>query len=82
MEIIIARISKITSILLIVLSFVGCKPDNSKESEIITIPVSINIERFDQKFHRSNPEMIFFTYCLEPPFITHHLGLSKICKSP
>ena len=59
MEIIIVRISKITSILLIVLSFVKCKHDNSKESDIMAIPVSITIERFDQKFHRSNPENIF-----------------------
>ena len=59
MEIIIVRISKITSILLIVLSFIKCKHDNSKESEIMAIPVSITIERFDQKFHRSNPENIF-----------------------
>ena len=59
MEIIIARINKINCILLIVLFFVGCNQDNSKESEIMAIPVSITIERFDQKFHRSNPEMIF-----------------------
>ena len=59
MEIIFARISKTTSILLIVLSFVRCNEDNSIESEIMAIPVSITIERFDQKFHRSNPEMIF-----------------------
>ena len=59
MEIIITRISKIISILLFFLSFIKCKPDNSTESEIMAIPVSINIERFDQKFHRSNPEMIF-----------------------
>jgi len=59
MKIIITRISKIISILLFFLSFIKCKPDNSTESEIMAIPVSINIERFDQKFHRSNPEMIF-----------------------
>ena len=59
MDIIIARISKITFILLIILFFIKCKQENSKESEIMAIPVSITIERFDQKFHRSNPENIF-----------------------
>ena len=58
MKIIIGRISKITISLLIILIFVECKPDNSKESEILAIPLSIIIERFDQKFHRSNPEII------------------------
>ena len=59
MEVIIARICKIIINLLIVLIFAGCERDNSKESEILAIPVSITIERFDQKFHRSKPEMIF-----------------------
>tara|TARA_B100001057_G_scaffold84960_1_gene80780 strand:- start:689 stop:1672 length:984 start_codon:yes stop_codon:yes gene_type:complete len=58
MGIIIGRISKTSISLLIVLIFVRCKPDNSKESEILAIPLSIVIERFDQKFHRSDPEMI------------------------
>ena len=58
MEVIIDRISKIISGLAVILIFVGCKSDNSKESEILALPVSIVIERFDQKFHRSSADQI------------------------
>ena len=42
----------------LVFIFIGCKQNSSKESEILAIPLSVSIERFDKEFYLSNPEVI------------------------
>ncbi|MEE2723424.1 MAG: gliding motility lipoprotein GldB [Bacteroidota bacterium] len=58
MNYIINRIIKTTSRLILVFIFIGCKQNSSKESEILAIPLSVSIERFDKEFYLSNPEVI------------------------
>ena len=58
MNYIINRIIKTTSRLILGFIFIGCKQNSSKESEILAIPLSVSIERFDKKFYLSNPEVI------------------------
>ena len=36
----------------------GCEEENSLESQILSIPMTINIDRFDTKFHRASSDAI------------------------
>ena len=49
-------------LIFIALSFflftIGCEDNNSKESEILSIPMELTIERFDKKFHLASEDDI------------------------
>ncbi|MEC8635790.1 MAG: gliding motility lipoprotein GldB, partial [Bacteroidota bacterium] len=42
----------------IIFYFIGCDDTNTKESEILMIPLEIKIDRFDKKFHLSQADDI------------------------
>jgi len=58
MRLIIGLILRIFNFLTLFLVIISCKNNNSKESEILSMPMELTIERFDKKFHLSQSEDI------------------------
>ena len=53
MRLIIFRNVSFFLVIPLVFFFIGCDNTNTKESEILMIPLEIKIDRFDKKFHDS-----------------------------
>ena len=58
MRLIIYQTSRIFIVLSFFLFATGCNDTNSRESEILSIPMELTIERFDKKFHLANSDDI------------------------
>ena len=54
MRLIISRSIRIFFVLSFICLNSGCNQSDSKTSEILSIPLELTIERFDEKFHLSN----------------------------
>ena len=58
MRLIICQIRQIFIFLAFIMLSFGCKEINSKESEILSIPMELSIERFDKKFYLATADEI------------------------
>ena len=58
MRLIICRSCRIFIVLSFFLFSIGCNNTNSNESEILSIPLELSIDRFDKKFHLSEADDI------------------------
>ena len=58
MRLIVIRIKNISLLGLLFVFLNVCEAENSLESQILTIPMTINIDRFDVKFHRASSDAI------------------------
>ncbi|MDA9679796.1 hypothetical protein N9T96_02040, partial [Flavobacteriaceae bacterium] len=58
MRLIICPIRQIFIFLSFIMLSFGCKEVNSKESEILSIPMELSIERFDKKFYLATADDI------------------------
>tara|TARA_B110000459_G_C16519177_1_gene451706 strand:+ start:33 stop:1016 length:984 start_codon:yes stop_codon:yes gene_type:complete len=58
MRLIVTRIKNISLGGLLFMILNGCEAENSLESQILSIPMTINIDRFDLKFHRTSSDAI------------------------
>ena len=70
MRLIICRSCRIFIVLSFFLFSIGCNNTNSNESEILSIPLELSIDRFDKKFHLSEADDIP-TLKTTYPFLFH-----------